>query len=92
MYREDSRIINQKKNKPPTWEWKDDLVSWILYAKDVVRILEAEKDRRYNEADGKWKEQFDRNLLHYKERLYNLEEQRRIKIKDALMGNIKNEN
>lgn len=88
MYQRNLRTMYQKKDKPMR-EWKDDLVNWILYAKAVISIFEKEKDRWYNESDWKWKEQFDRNLLHYKERLKTLNEERN---KQILLVLSKNEN
>lgn len=77
------KIDEDNKVKPLQFEWKEKLKDDILYNKFIVKVLENEWDRRLVEDNGKWKEQFERNLAYYK---WEVEKLNKIRQKENLLA------
>jgi anti-sigma-K factor RskA len=74
----------QETGSPIKFTWKDSMKEAILYNKYIVSILEAEKDKRSVIEDWKRKEQFDKTLNTYKNKVKDLNKKRQQEISNIL--------
>jgi anti-sigma-K factor RskA len=74
----------QETGSPIKFIWKDSMKKDILYNKYIISILEAETDIRSTIEDWKRKEQFDKTLNTYKNKVNDLNKKRQQEVSNIL--------